>query len=348
MAYEVVLPRLGWNMESGRVGEWLKQEGDHVEAGEILFVVEGDKAAQEIEALDSGILRFPPDAPRAGQEVPVGTLLAYLLEPHESLPFPAPSANSAPTLPEVSGPLEQAGALTTLGADTPRPPLPTISPRARRVAAELGVEWALLRGSGRTGRIVERDVRAAAQAADAGQTAALPAHATTVKASAVARRLAADLEIDVEALGARMPGRRIGRADVEREAARQDEGARNSAEPASARNTQGAANLGMPPMQGELLPISPIRRTIAERMAASSQTTAPVTLTTEVDASELVRMRKQIKDAGQVAPTYNDLLAKLCAGALMEHPQVNAHFEGDGIRRATTAHIGVAVDTERG
>jgi pyruvate dehydrogenase E2 component (dihydrolipoamide acetyltransferase) len=83
MPFEVVLPRLGWNMETGRLGEWLKRDGDRVAAGELLFTVEGDKATQEVEALDSGILRIPPDSPPPGKEVPVGTLVGYLLAPGE-------------------------------------------------------------------------------------------------------------------------------------------------------------------------------------------------------------------------------------------------------------------------
>jgi pyruvate dehydrogenase E2 component (dihydrolipoamide acetyltransferase) len=109
-----------------------------------------------------------------------------------------------------------------------------------------------------------------------------------------------------------------------------------------------------------------VRRLIAERMAASAHTAAAVTLTTEADATELVRLRKQLKDdavgAGlapaqlapaqlapaQPVPSYNDLLAKLVAQALMEFPMVNARFEGDTIVQAATANIGVAVDTDRG
>ena len=87
MPFEVVLPRLGWNMEVGQLGEWLKKDGERVEAGEILFTIEGDKATQEVEALDSGILRIPPDLPPPGKEVPVGTLLAYLVEPGELADF---------------------------------------------------------------------------------------------------------------------------------------------------------------------------------------------------------------------------------------------------------------------
>ena len=99
-----------------------------------------------------------------------------------------------------------------------------------------------------------------------------------------------------------------------------------------------------------MLPITTVRRTIADRMATSAHTVAPVTLTTEADATELVRLRKQLKDDGRPAgsPSYNDLLAKLVAQALLEHPMVNARFDGDTIVQSATANIGVAVDTDRG
>jgi pyruvate dehydrogenase E2 component (dihydrolipoamide acetyltransferase) len=331
MAYEVVLPRLGWNMETGRIGEWLKRDGERVEAGELLFTVEGDKATQEVEALDSGILRIPPNGPKPGQEVPVGTLLAYLVEPAEKLPVAedAPSAATTATGGPAPTPAAAAPGIAAAAAGG-EGFAPTISPRARRVAGELGIDWTVIKGSGRTGRIVERDVRAA-HAAQAPAQAGAPA---PEKISPLARRLAAELGVDADALAARTPGKRIERADVEHEAAR-----RAAKEDAPAEG---------PTLPGEIFPISYVRRTIAERMAASSHTTAAVTLTTEADATELVRLRKQLKDDGAAAPSYNDLLAKLCAAALLEHPQVNARFAGDGILQAATANIGVAVDTERG
>ena len=105
-----------------------------------------------------------------------------------------------------------------------------------------------------------------------------------------------------------------------------------------------------------MLPITTVRRTIADRMATSAHTVAPVTLTTEADATELVRLRRQLKDdtvgaglaSAQPVPSYNDLLAKLTAQALLEHPMVNARFDGDTIIQSMTANIGVAVDTDRG
>ena len=160
------MPRLGWTMEEGTLVEWLKADGDTVEAGEILFTVESDKALNEIETFSGGILCIPPTAPQPGDTVPVGTLLGYLLQPGEEMPTapaPTPAAEPVPTPAEPAPVVKPVPTPATPSAG------PTISPRARRVASALGVEWRVLTGSGRTGRIVERDVRAAA--ARSGQTA---------------------------------------------------------------------------------------------------------------------------------------------------------------------------------
>jgi pyruvate dehydrogenase E2 component (dihydrolipoamide acetyltransferase) len=164
MAFEIVMPRLGWTMESGSVAEWHKRDGDFVQAGETLFSVEAEKALQEVEAFESGILRIPPDAPALGTPVPVGTLLGYLVAPGEPTPVasqatpghPAPAPPQALAAPEAAR--REPGTVGGASSDAG----PAISPRARRVAQELGVEWQRLTGTGRGGRIEERDVRAAA------------------------------------------------------------------------------------------------------------------------------------------------------------------------------------------
>ena len=74
MAIEIVMPKLGWTMEDGILDEWVKADGDAVEPGDVIFVVESDKALQEIEAFDSGILRIRPDAPPVGSVIPIGEL----------------------------------------------------------------------------------------------------------------------------------------------------------------------------------------------------------------------------------------------------------------------------------
>ena len=332
MPFEVVLPRLGWNMETGRLGEWLKRDGERVEAGELLFTVEGDKATQEIEALDSGILRIPPDSPPPGKEVPVGTLLGYLLAPGEE-----PEARSSKLEADSAGVPVSGNQLPVSSFQQPassdQPP--AISPRARRIASESAVDWTGLKGSGRTGRIVERDVRQAAA------TQAAPA--VLERVSPLARRLAAELGVDADALAARMPGKRVERADVEAETKVKVEAKAETASTSTLTSTLTSTS------PGAVLPITTIRRTIAYRMATSAHTVAPVTLTTEADATELVRLRKQLKDDdAQPVPSYSDLLAKLTAHALLEHPMVNARFEGDAIVQSATANIGVAVDTDRG
>jgi pyruvate dehydrogenase E2 component (dihydrolipoamide acetyltransferase) len=313
MAFEVTLPRLGWSMETGKIAEWLKRSGQHVETGEILFTVEGDKAVQEVEALASGTLHIPPDSPPPGQELPVGTVLAYILEPDESAPSEAPGTTEHQLGP--SGNAEHQLGPAPRNVTRSRHGLPTVSPRARRVATELGVNWSSLVGSGRSGRIVERDVRRAAPVAEA-------------RVSPVARRMAADLGVDVEVLAAQASGRRVTRADVE----------------AAARAVVETTGL-----RQEITPVSAVRRLIAERMASSAHTAAPVTLMTEVDASEMVRLREQLKgEPDRLVPSYTDLLIKLIGETLREHPMLNAHFEGETIVRPPEANVGIAVDTERG
>jgi pyruvate dehydrogenase E2 component (dihydrolipoamide acetyltransferase) len=154
------MPRLGWTMEEGTLIEWRKQSGDSVVAGEIIFTVESDKALNEIEAFDSGILHIPDNAPKPDDTVAVGAVLAFLLDPDEDPPTEVPAAETEPERP--AAPAEPpAPALQPTRTVPPKPGGPTISPRALRIAAELGVEWQSVEGSGRTGRIVERDIRAA-------------------------------------------------------------------------------------------------------------------------------------------------------------------------------------------
>src|SRR5262249_17460527 len=83
MPIEITVPRLGWTMEEGTFVGWLKKEGDLVRAGEPLFTLDGDKALQEIEASESGVLRIPGNAPSSGSTVRVGDVLGYLVASNE-------------------------------------------------------------------------------------------------------------------------------------------------------------------------------------------------------------------------------------------------------------------------
>jgi len=164
MAIEIIVPRLGWSMEEGAFVAWLKKDGEFVRAGELLFSIEGDKAVQEIESIDSGILRIAPDCPKPGGALRVGDLLGYLLAADEtnSIASHSEASNLEAPKSEVSTPSKKE---TTRSIEarpaSPNPRAPAISPRALRVAAELGVDWTTVAGSGRDGRIREKDVLAA-------------------------------------------------------------------------------------------------------------------------------------------------------------------------------------------
>src|SRR5436309_15648453 len=99
MAVEIVLPRLGWTMEEGVFVGWLKQDGDLVQSGDLLFTIESDKATAEVESFEGGILRLSPDGPRSGSTLPVGAVLGYLVQPGELAPFEA--ENHSPTTQSV-------------------------------------------------------------------------------------------------------------------------------------------------------------------------------------------------------------------------------------------------------
>ncbi len=290
MAIEIIVPRLGWTMEEGIFQGWLKNDGDPVREGEPLFSLESDKATQEIEASGSGVLRISPKAPEPGATVSVGALLGYLLAEGESVSFDSgsgtPSRKSS-AVPASAPRPEPSESLPARPNSAPVLGAITVSPRAARTASALGVDLNQLRGTGRTGRIRERDVLAAAAQADRKD------------------RPVASNPVDLRASD----------------------------------------------LSGRVLPISPTRRTIARRMSAGFHEAAPVTLTTRVDATDLVHTREQLKEAaglGQSAPSFNDLLVKFTAAALQQHPLLQTQWRDETLFVPTPINIALAVETAAG
>jgi len=349
MPTEIVMPRLGWDMKVGSVAEWLKGPGERVEAGEVVCLIAGDKATTELEAPASGTLHLVPDAPEVGHEVPVGTLLGYLLAPGEAAPaVPAVAAGGAPGIAaparSMASELGAGGATGGLavagvagaragegGAWGARVGRVVASPRARRAAAALGLDWRTLVGSGRGGRILERDAQRTAQDAaleDAAQRAPGSSDAPT------------------------------------------DEAPR----PAATEVTESGA--------ARAVPLHGLRQLTAERMAQSARTVAPVTLVTEADATALVRLREQAKaeraprtvgavpsdaaagaalrvgqvasagasehQASQAVPSVADLVVKIVALALVDQPELNTSLTEAGVVHHAEVHVAVAIDTPHG
>ena len=210
-----------------------------------------------------------------------------------------------------------------------RPPV-QITPIARRMAQDHGIDLSQVRGSGPGGRIVSEDVQRAIDAA----TLPTPSSeaSATVQVIPAARRLARERGIDLDQVRGSGPGGRVTVEDVQRviDAA---------AQPAP-------SVLHAPPTAEQVLPLTGIRGAIARRMHQSVQTSAQVTLTTEIDVSSLVQLREELKQ--QFALTYTDLVVKATAQTLKEHPRLNAWIEGEHIRLAQAVHIGVAVALDDG
>ena len=318
MIKEVILPKLGQTMDEGAIVEWLKQEGDPINRGEVLFSVESDKAVLEVESTARGFLRkiLVP----SGQVVPVLTPVAIITRkadddisgyaPGDAQEGQAEAVDAAPQ---------------PIAAEPQLAPLRMgrifASPRARKAAREKGADLALVTGSGPNGRIVEKDVLAFLE--------------SQPKATPVAAKTAAATGIDLTTIAGTGVSGRIMKADVA------------TAAPAAA-----PAPLKAPVAESE--PMVGLRRIIAERMSASAMQTAHVTLVTEADATGFVEARESLKatvaEEWGFAPGFNDLLGLIVARALSEFPYMNARLSADAgsIERLPTVNLGMAVDTERG
>jgi len=148
-----------------------------------------------------------------------------------------------------------------------------------------------------------------------------------IKASPLARRMAAEAGLDLTTLVGTGPGGRIVEEDVKQ---------------ALAGRTQAVSTAG------EVIPLTGVRQVIAKRMAESIRVTARVTLVTEADATELVKLRSDFQKSVNLSPSYSDLLVMIVARALREHPSLNARLVGDTIQFPLAVSIGLAVDTKRG
>ena len=298
-------------MEEGQVVKWLKHEGDSVAQGDILAEIETDKATMELVARGEGVLRkiFIGE----GAAAPVGDVIAIVAGADEDIaalvgakggPGAGAQDGAGASQPGNSGAAaEPTPAAAT--ADAPQQAAQTgsgrikASPVARRLAGELGLDVAAVRGSGPGGRVVKRDVEAAAQAA---RVAAAAAPAVAVPAPTPAPAPAV--------LPATPPP---------------------------------------PPAPGEDfedIPLSQMRKTVARRLSESLGPVPHFFLTIDVDATRIVQARTRVNEmlaaAGGKA-SLNDMVVKAVAAALARHPECNAWWQGDSIRRFNRVHIGVAV-----
>jgi pyruvate dehydrogenase E2 component (dihydrolipoamide acetyltransferase) len=292
MATEVILPKVDMVMETGTFVEWLKREGEVVEKGQPLFVIMTDKAAIEIEAPASGILSGV--AAKADDVIPVSQTIAYILQPGEKLP---------------------AGVSVGVSASN------------KLMAAEAAVP-ATLQGTTKAEFVPGK-----------------------VRATPVARRMAAELGIDLASLRGRGPQGRIHRMDVL-------EAVEKQAQPAAEAPTSIAQGIALPAMQitlpdarrKDVISLAGPRKIIAQRMAYSAAVAPHITLSVSIDMSEATRLRSrvlaQIEQKTGQRLSFTAILARALAAVLPLHPYLNASLAGEEIIQWEDVHLGIATSLE--
>src|SRR5580704_13095878 len=273
MAISVVMPALELTQETGKLVSWRKKEGDAVVKGETLLEVETDKAVVEVEALANGFLAGVKA--QEGDVIPVGRTIAWIVEKGE-----APPEETSREIPAASAPAKIArqNAANPGASASESSSKAKISPKARRLAAELNVNLASIRGSGPGGEILASDIESAAKS---------------------------------------------------------------------------AASLAASPTDHENIEkLTAVGRLMAERTAQSWTTVPHFFLLREVDASALQQMREKLATSTSASPgikiTHTDLLIALVARVLVQHPRMNASWTPDGIQLHAAVNIAIAIAVNDG
>lgn len=331
MAKDVVMPALGMAQETGTLLQWLKAPGDMVTKGEPLMEVETDKAAVEVEAPASGILAEVTAQP--GDEIPVGQVIARILTAEEAaLETPSPLLDSRL-------PLKEGGSIA--------------SPVAARMAAEHNLDLSQINTDGN--RIQKADVLAYLETkTNGGQPMAVGGR---LPASPKARRLAAEQGLDLAAIAGSGPEGAVLAADVaaakqQREAGEEVSLKESPAlQPSDLPSSEPKAPYGQPSTPAaalQTLTMSKLWRIAADRLTQSWTTIPHFYLIREVNTSQLIAWREKVRLRAAEKITYTDLLVKIVAAALRQHPRLNAMWQEGNIVLNGEVNVGLAVAVEEG
>jgi pyruvate dehydrogenase E2 component (dihydrolipoamide acetyltransferase) len=336
MATNVVMEALSPTMEEGRLVEWKKQEGEPVAVGDVLAEVETDKAVMELVARAGGTLL--KQVVPAGTTVPVSDLVAVIGEPGEAVSAEAPSGGKAASAKAAEKGADAQATQPVPGQDRPvsMPPAPSAAAATETAGGPPETP------GGRPAAPPAPKPAPAAASSGNGQ----PAAGGRVKASPLARRMAADRGIDLGAIAGSGPEGRVVARDLEQAGGR--------AAPAAAPRAPSAPA----PMPGAGpaytdVPLTQIRKTIARRLTQSIGPIPTFYLTSEVDMERAWEAREALLEslkAAEGAPkvSFNDLLIKAVALALRQHPACNAWWQDDHIRYWNEVHLSMAVAIEDG
>ncbi|MBQ9179464.1 MAG: 2-oxo acid dehydrogenase subunit E2 [Firmicutes bacterium] len=308
MATAVLMPKLGLTMTEGTLEEWKVSEGDKVTKGQVIFSVATDKLTNDIEAeVDGTVLKILLEQ---GGVSECKSVIAWIGDEGEEVPDQAEASAEAPAqdaaAPAVERSDEQKEAPKAASVEPGG--FVKASPYARKLAKENGVDLSQVVGTGKDGRILAKDVEAAKGRVFISPTAA---------------KMAADLGVDPSTID--VGDRRIMAADVQ----------------AAVGGAQGAVEAegnDLPPVK-----VSPLRRSIAENMKASWETSPRVTYTRPVDMTQIKALRKQVEGV-----SYNHVLMKVAAKVLMEMPDVNGSYADGMLTHHKHVNMGLAVEKDGG
>lgn len=319
MPIPFIMPKFDMDQEKGTIGSWLKKEGDRVEVDEAVLVVETDKIAIEVTAPASGILAGI--CAKEGDVVPVTQVIAYILKDGEKLA--APNQEAVETPPPMS-PTESG---EPVGRD-----VILATPVAARMAKEQGIDLSLVKASGE--RISRTDVERYLENREVENT-----YRVVTPATPKARRLAEEAGVELGKVLGTGPRGRVQAADVV---------AAGATEQASIKKAA-TAKLERPV---KILPLTSMRRTIAERMQASFQTAPHISLTVEVDVTRLEEVRGRLNMLAEKSShskvSFTALLVRICAWALERHPSLNSSFQDNQIYQWLDVNIGIATAVKDG
>ena len=320
---EITMPKLSDTMTEGTLVAWKKQAGDKVASGEVIAEVETDKATMEMEAFEDGVLS---DLVPEGTKVAVGGKIAVIGDGSAPAASPAPAGQLSATAPVPAG-AQQIGrdvapatanapalAPTGNGATTPaNGERIKASPLARKVAAAQGVSLGGLSGTGPGGRIVQKDVLAAASSPGGQQATTSPVLTPPPPPRpAPAKKVPAPAAPKAPAFVPRVVGQ---------------------------------------PQKETRIALTGMRKTIADRLLQSKTTIPHFYLHVEVDAAPLAKLRAEVNAAHEkegIKVSVNDFILKAVATALARVPKVNASFAGDAVVEYSSVHLAVAVAVEDG
>ena len=324
---EIQMPKLSDTMTEGTLVSWKKKKGDKVSAGEVIAEIETDKATMEWESPEDGTLS--KIYVEEGGKVNVGDRIAFIAGEGEAAPTEGAEGKKAePKAEKAKAEREKKEAKLAEEATAKEPKV-----ERKLEEAQVGKEKR------------EKTVEAGAPTAQPTRPTPQPAE-PRVRATPVARRVAAELDVDLASVNGTGPDGRVTESDV-RAAAKS-----KTVEAASSPAKKPRISSGPQPGESARIQLSEMRKIIAQRLVESLGPVPHFYLNIDIDASPLMAAREELKSAGEEADaskiTVNDFVLKAAVQAAVKVPRVNASFDGDAIIQYADVDLGIAVAIEDG